>query len=235
MKVLALFKIIVKEFRRNLLISIFLFIIIDFIYANFTGIQLNHENGSILWQGGNDIYILDLNTVLLKLSNISIVLMTVGKIAHKLSDDIMIYILARITDYHKFMRAYSMVVIILGEILLVVSHIVYYCIAGFCLAQAASIFLYLLMDALGFLGIMLLYIILNNCCLLENSFMYIIAVYVLNTVLPTPILFAMSTARFYILKSKIAMTPLFLLLAGMDLVVVSFYYVLIKRKRVNIC
>lgn len=70
---------------------------------------------------------------------------------------------------------------------------------------------------------------------LENSFMYIIAIYVLNTVLPVPILFAMSTVRFFILKSRIAVVPLFLLLVGMDLAVVSFYYVLIKRRRINIC
>ncbi len=70
---------------------------------------------------------------------------------------------------------------------------------------------------------------------LENSFMYIIAIYVFNTVLPVPILFAMSTVRFFILKSRIAVVPLFLLLVGMDLAVVSFYYVLIKRRRINIC
>lgn len=178
MKVLTLFKIIAEEYKKDLLISILLFVLIDFIYANFTGIRLNDESSSILWQGGNDIYMSGLNTVLLKLSNISIVLATAGKIADKLSDDIMIYILARITDYNKFIYAYSIVVIALGEILLGVSHIVYYCIAGFGPEQAEANLLYLLMDALGFFGIMLLYIILNNCCSLENSILYIIAVYV---------------------------------------------------------
>ena len=235
MKVSKLFKIIVKEYGRDLIRSISLFVLIDFIYANFTGIRLNGEISGILWQGGNDISFWGLNTVLLKLSNISIVLVTVGKIADKLSDDIMIYILARITDYSKFICAYSIVVIALGEILLCASHIVYYCVAGFCLGQAVTNLLYLLMDALGFFGIMLLYIILNNCCSLENSFLYIFAVYALNTVLPVPILFAMSTVRFIILKSRIAVAPLFLLLVGMDMVVASFYYVLIKRRRVNIC
>ena len=98
MKVSKLFKIIVKEYGRDLIRSILLFVLIDFIYANFTGIRLNGEISGILWQGGNDISFWGLNTVLLKLSNISIVLVTVGKIADKLSDDIMIYILARITD-----------------------------------------------------------------------------------------------------------------------------------------
>lgn len=235
MNVLALFKIIVKEFRKDFLISILLFAFIDFIYANFTGIQLNDESSSILWQGGNDAYMLGLNTILLKLLNITIVLVTVGKIADKLSDDIMIYILARISDYNKFICAYSVVVIMLGEILLGVSHMVYYCIGGFCAEQAVTNLYYLWMDALGFLGTMLLYFILNHCYSLENSFMYIIAIYALNTVLPVPVLFAISTVRFFILKSQIAVVPLFLLLVGMDLAVASFYYVLIKRRRVNIC
>lgn len=150
MKLSKLFKLILKEYGRDLIRSILLFVLIDFIYANFTGIRLNGEISGILWQGGNDISFWGLNTVLLKLSNISIVLVTVGKIADKLSDDIMIYILARITDYSKFICAYSIVVIALGEILLCASHIVYYCVAGFCLGQAVTNLLYLLMDALGF-------------------------------------------------------------------------------------
>lgn len=41
MKVSKLFKIIVKEYGRDLIRSILLFVLIDFIYANFTGIRLN--------------------------------------------------------------------------------------------------------------------------------------------------------------------------------------------------
>ena len=69
MKVAALFKIIVKEFRKDIFLSILLLAIVDFVYANFTGVQLNRESGMILWQGGNDVYVLGLNTVLLKLIN----------------------------------------------------------------------------------------------------------------------------------------------------------------------
>lgn len=235
MKVFSLVKIIVKEFRRDIFISILLLALVDFVYANFTVAQLNWENGLILWQGGNDIYMLGINTVLLKLLNVSIVFITVGKIADKISSDIMVYILARVNDYRKFICAYSTVLIILGVILLTVSHIVYYCFAGFSLEQAVSSLLYLIMDGAGFVGMMIIYIILNNCYSLENSFMYIIAVYLLNTVLPVPILLAMSTVRFLILKSQIEIVPLLLMIIGMDLTVVIYYYVLIKRRRVNIC
>lgn len=235
MKVFALFKIVVKEFRRDIFTSILLLVVVDFIYANFTGVQLNRESGIILWQGGNEIYSINLSTVLLKLLNISIVFMTVGKIADKISGDIMIYILARITNYKKFICAYSTVIIALGEILLTVSHIVYYCFAGFYLEQVISCLLYFSMDALGFFGIMIIYIILNNCYSLENSFTYIIAIYIINTVLPVPILLAMSTVRFLTLKSRIAIVPLFLLLVGMDWILAIFYYALIKRRRVDVC
>ena len=98
MKVFALFKIIIKEFKRDLFISILLMVLVDFLYANFTGIRLNRENGMILWQGGNDRYPLSFSMLLLKLTNISIVFITVGKIADKISGDIMISILARITN-----------------------------------------------------------------------------------------------------------------------------------------
>lgn len=235
MKVMTLFKIIVKEFKRDILVSVLLFALVDFVYVNFTGVQLDRESGMILWQGGNDTYILSLSTVLLKLLNISVVFIIVGKIADKLSSDIMICILARITDYRKFIYAYSIVIIVLGEILLTVSHIVYYCFAGFYFEQIPSGLLYLWVDGLGFFGIMLIYIILSHCYSLENSFTYMIAVYVLNTVLPIPILPAMSTVRFFILKDRITIAWLSLLLVGVDLIVAAFYDVLIRKRRVNVC
>lgn len=235
MKVSALFKIIGKEFRKDIVRSILLFVLVDFIYANFTGVKLNKENGMVLWQGGNDLYLFGLNTVLLKLSNISIVFIVVGKIADKISSDIMIYILARTTDYRKFLCAYSVVIIVLGEMLLVVSHVVYYCFVGFGLEWAASVFFYLLVDVMGFFGVMVLYLILNNCYSLENSFTYIIGVYMVNTVLPVPILPAISTARFLAFKSLTGGVPLLLLVAGVDLTVAVFYWVLIKKRRVNVC
>lgn len=235
MKVLTLFKIIVKEFKKDILISIILFALVDFIYANFTGVQLDEESGSILWQGGNDTYFYGFSTFLLKFLNVSIVFIAVGKIVDKLSDDIMIYILARTSDYKKFIYAYSAVVILLGEILLTISHIVYYCFAGFCLEQTASSLSYLIMDDLGFLGIMTIYIILTDCYSAENSFMYTMAIYILNTILPIPILPAMSTVRFLALRSRIGIVLILLLIVGMDLSVAIFYGRLIRKRRVNIC
>lgn len=235
MKVLTLFKIIVKEFKKDILISIVLFALVDFIYANFTGVQLNEESSSILWQGGNDAYFWGFSTALLKLLNVAIVFITVGKIVDKLSSDVMIYILARISSYKKFIYAYSAVIIILGEILLTISHVVYYCFAGFYLEQAASSVFYLIMDDIGFLGVMILYIILDDCYLRENSFTYIIAAYILNTILPIPILPAMSTVRFLALRNRIGSALIVLLILGMDVILIIFYSTLIRKRRVNIC
>lgn len=235
MNVLTLFKIIVKEFKKDILISIILFALVDFTYVNFTGAIFNEESSSILWQGGNDIYFFGFSTLLLKLLNVSIVFITVGKIVDKLSSDIMIYILSRISDYKKFVYAYSAVVIILGEILLTISHIVYYCFSGIYLEQTVSSLFYLAMDDLGFIGIMILYIILNDCYSTENSFVYIIAVYILNTILPIPILPALSTVRFLALRSQIGIVLIVILIVGMDLSIAIFYGVLIRKRRVNIC
>lgn len=235
MKVSALFKIIVKEFKKDIFIAILLFVLVDFAYANFTGIRLDQESGSVLWQGGDDTYYFGFSTVLLKLLNVSVVFMTAGKMVDKLSGDSMLYILARIRDYRKFMYAYSAVVILSGEMLLAASHAVFYCFAGFSLGQAASNLFYLLLDMLGFGGMMIVSIILSNCYLVENSFLYVIAVYLVNTVLPIPILPAMSTVRFADLKSRIGSIPIVLLMAGLDLGVVVFYRVLIKKRRVKVC
>ena len=235
MKVFPLFKIIAKEFKKDIFISIFLLVLADFIYVNFTGVHLNRESGLILWQGGNDTYLFNLSTVILKILNVSIVFITVGKIIDKLSSDIMVYILARITNYNKLICAYTIVVIMLGESGLTISHIIYYCFVGFYFEQATACLLYLLMDALGFCGMIIIYIILSNCYLVENSYLYIIAIYILNTVLPVPILLAMSTVRFLILKTQVPIILLLLLVAGMDFILIFLYYKLIKRRRINVC
>lgn len=235
MKVSALFKIIAKEFKRDLFLSVLLLALVDFIYADFTGIPLTRESGTILWQGGNHVYLAGLSTVLLKLFNVSIVFIAAGKIEDKLSDHIMIYLLARAGNYSKFISGYTVTVIIVGEILLVLSHILYYCFAGFYPEQAASAFSYLMLDCLGFPSIMILYFIFNRCRSLDNSYLYILGIYMLNTVLPIPILPAMATVKFFTLKSRTEMVPLCLLLMGTDLIAVVYYNVLIKRRRVSIC
>lgn len=217
MKVPELCKIIVKEFKKDILISILLFALIDFIYANFTGNHLDAESGSILWQGGDDVYLFGISDALLKLVNVSIALLAVAKITDKLCSDIMAYILARVTDCRKFMRAYIVVVLLLGTTLLIISHVTFYCFAGFSLEWLAPNLLYLVADALGFLGIMVLYVILNNCLLVENSFLYVLAAYVLNMILPIPVSPAISTIRFLDLREQIGAVPIMLLVAAMDL------------------
>lgn len=81
----------------------------------------------------------------------------------------------------------------------------------------------------------IIYIILSNCYLVENSYLYIIAIYILNTVLPVPILLAMSTVRFLILKTQVPIILLLLLVVGMDFILIFLYYKLIKRRRINVC
>ncbi|MCM1026904.1 MAG: hypothetical protein NC432_10745 [Roseburia sp.] len=234
-KTSTLFKIMAKEFRKDIVFSVFLMVCVDFIYANFTGIRLAGESGMILWQGGNDANPFGFSTVLLKLLNVSIVLVAVGKMADQLSDRMMLYILARITDYRRFLYAYSAVIFLSGEALLTVSHIVYACFAGFGPEQAAPSLFYLLMDDLGFAGILMLYIILQNVFSVENSFLYILAVYLLHTVLPFPILPAMSTVRFFELKGRIGNLAVILFIAGMDLVIAIIYHMFIQKRRVDLC
>lgn len=235
MKVSALFKIIVREFRRELFGAVLLLALVDFLYANFTGISLAGESGTILWQGGNEVYLAGFSTVLVKLLNVSIIFITIGKIADKLSGDLMVYLLARAADYRKFILAYTAAAALLGEMLLVLSHLLYYCFAGFYPEQAASAVSYLVMDCLGFPGMLILYFILHYCCFLENGFLYLMGIYLLNTVLPVPILPAMSTVKFVALRSRIPLGSLGLLLLGTDLIAAVCYEVLIKRRRVNLC
>ena len=158
MKLSKLFKLILKEYGRDLIRSILLFVLIDFIYANFTGIRLNGEISGILWQGGM-IYLLGVKHRFIKAFEYLNCVGHSGKIADKLSDDIMIYILARITDYSKFICAYSnRCNCVGGNTSLCLPHSILLC-CGILLRASRNESSLFVDGCLGFFGIMLLYIV----------------------------------------------------------------------------
>lgn len=96
------------------------------------------------------------------------------------------------------------------------------------------ILLYLLFDILGFIGISLVYIIANNIFMLENSIIYIIAIYIINTILPVPILIGTSTIQFANIFNKIGYFVFFILI-GLDIILAFCYEWFLKQRRVVIC
>lgn len=199
MKIKTLSKLIFDEYFKYIIFSIMLIILIDFIFINFTGLSIDKENGYIYWLGGNETISMGLRIILLKALNISIIFLTIGRIIEEVSRTIMVYVFSRITNYSKFLWQYFSIIVMIGLILLTASHIIYYIFIGLPIDKLWIIFSYLLFDYLGFISIITIYFMLNNAFLFENSFLIIIIIYMLNTILPIPIIFATSTVKYILI------------------------------------
>lgn len=115
------------------------------------------------------------------------------------------------------------------------SHIIYYLLAGILLSKLKIVFLYFAFDIIGFVGIILLYMILNNVYQLENSLLYIIGLYVVNTILPFPMLIATSTIQFIKLKNQIGIVFPIIAMIIIDILLFCCYGYFIKKRSVSIC
>ena len=235
MKIKTLSKLIFDEYFKYIIFSIMLIILIDFIFINFTGLSIDKENGYIYWLGGNETISMGLRIILLKTLNISIIFLTIGRIIEEVSRNIMIYVFSRITNYSKFLWRYFSIIVMIGLILLTASHIIYYIFIGLPIDKLWIIFSYLLFDYLGFISIITIYFMLNNAFLFENSFLIIIIIYMLNTILPIPIIFATSTVKYILIINQIHVVILFALILLFDFILIICLKKLIQEKRFNLC
>lgn len=235
MKLTILSKMIVSEHAKEIVLSICLFAIIDVVFIYFTGMEVNKENGYIYWVGGNETIPVNLNMLLLKILNSSVIFLVVGRIIDNMSRNRMVYIFSRLSSYSGFLKQFSLVITIIGLLLLVGSHAVYYVFAGVSMTHLHVIVHYLLFDCFGFIGMSIVYLILNNVFLLENSFLPIIAIYLMNTMLPVPVIIAGSTISFIELSNEVTVRILFLMVVFLDILLLCGYSKLVKRKRVNVC
>ena len=161
MKIKTLSKLIFDEYFKYIIFSIMLFILIDFIFINFTGLSIDKENGYIYWLGGNETISMGLRIILLKALNISIIFLTIGRIIEEVSRTIMVYVFSRITNYSKFLWQYFSIIVMIGLILLTASHIIYYIFIGLPIDKLWIIFSYLLFDYLGFISPFLDFLTIN--------------------------------------------------------------------------
>jgi hypothetical protein len=233
MQAIQLIKLLFKEYWKNICFSLLLLVIVDFIY--FTGSGPDSVNKNIIMWLGGDEYEMPLIMITLKLLNISIILLTVGKIIEKLTSDIILYIMVRTTDYKRFIINFSIVSIFLGCIMVIASHLIYYSFIGIPPMYVQDILEYLLLECLGISGILLIYIILNNVIITEKGILLIMGMYALNTVLPFPVILASTTMSFIDLVSKMGFGMLLIITVILDLAILATYYILISRRRVNIC
>ena len=235
MKVRILGRIVLKEFIRNLVISIAFFILLDYIYVYFAGIDLKSSTGLILWQGGDERTIPTISSVLLKLLNISVIFLAIGKNVEKLKKDVTLNILSRFGSYKGFVFLYFLAVLLQGVFLLVISHITYFCFTGIESLSVKSCIDYFTLDCLGLIGVIVVFIIFDNVLMIDNSFLYVIFVYVLNTVVPKPILIVFSTAKYIELRERIGWWGIFSIIMIIDAILITFFCCLISKRRVNVC
>ena len=147
----------------------------------------------------------------------------------------MIYVFSRITNYSKFLWQYFSIIVMIGLILLTASHLIYYLLVGLPTDKLWIIFSYLSFDCLGFISIITIYFTLNNALLFENSFLVIIIIYMLNTILPIPIIFATSTVKYILIINQINIAILFILILLFDFIFIICLKKLIQEKRFNLC
>lgn len=235
MTIVTLNRIILKEFKRHFILTIALFIVTYLCYLKITNKYIDSNTAYIFWMGGDINHPISLNTVMLKLIIVCIIFLLIGKISNKLRSEVTQYILCRIGSYYIFTKAFIMLLCIYGIILIIISHSIYFLLAGIPSDILTLEFMYLLHECTGFIGVVFLYVILQNVFLIDNSYLIVVVIYILNTVFPVPISIAGASIKFIAIQQNGYLILLFITTILMDLVIILFTHYLMKRKDFVIC
>lgn len=233
MKIKVINQLIMKEYKNYFYCTVLLLIVVDLIFKFFGGLYISPHTASIYWLGGDKTHSIPLSFLLLKLVNISILFLIVGRMMNKLKEDIMMYVLSRIRNYYGFMKRFTILLFVYGVILVIISHLLFYCVFGLSLDRVDLAFWYLLIDCLGFVGMLAFYIILENGFSIENSYLVVLVLYILNTIVPIPIIIASSTLHF--MKYQQYPLQFVCLILCVDVIILLFYRRLLKKKEILLC
>ena len=235
MKLKTLSLLVFKEYHRYLLLSVgFLFLnVIFYIFSN--QLNLTSEDYYLNWFNLGERLNYGILEILLKLLNVSIIFLSIGKIIDKLAENHMIYIFARNKSYPSLLFKLSFIIILIAIVLLSVAHIFYSLITGIFLIDPLKIFIYLVIDILGFISIILIYMILARVFLIEHSFLIILIIYIANIFSPYPLLIAITTSKFLLIESTLGTPIIILINLIISLIMMAIYYYIIKKRRINIC
>ncbi len=235
MKLKTLSLLVFKEHYRYLVLSVgFLFLNVIF-YIFSKQLNFSSEDYYLNWFNLGDGSNFGILEVLLKLINISIIFLSIGKIIDKLAKNHMIYIFARNSSYSSLLFKLTFIIILIAIVLLSIAHIFYSLFTGILLAHPLKIFTYLLIDIIGFISIVLIYIILARVFVIEHSFLLILILYIANIFSPYPILLTISTTKFLSLNNTLGIVTIILINLITSLIIMTIYYYIVKKRRINIC
>ena len=235
MAIVTINKIILKEFKKDFICTLGLFIVTYLCFLKFTNNYIDSNTAFVFWMGGDTEHPMSFNMVLLKLISISIVFLLIGKISNKLQSEVTQYILCRIGSYRLFAKSFIILLFIYGIVLIAISHLIYFLLTGIPKNYFALEVIYLLYECMGFIGIITIYIILQNVFLINNSFLIIMIIYILNTVSPIPISIAGASVKFLEIQQNGYLMILFIATILIDLIIIALMYYLMKREDFVLC
>lgn len=196
-----LHKVVWKEYKINFALSCIIFLMVDSIYVHVLMKYQNSFDGLWMWLGGTKENLIGLAMIILKLIHISTIFIFTGKVMEKLDGEFVYFLISRTGNYQQYVKCFVSLILGYALLLSMLSNLSHGIISNMLRSNFGLLFEYTMMEMLGMIGVMLLYLSFEYGIQFDYSLLVILGFYTLNTVVPIDIPILVSTSVFYKIKT----------------------------------
>lgn len=241
-KILNLNKILLIENVRNLLGSIFMVSLLSIFYFEFCNISTDSRNVLLDWMGGSAGQSYSFSILALKMSFISIIFIYLSHIIDQLKSYFIYYLTPRFGNVKKVIINFILPIILQGilldtifELVFLVTLIINLHDFNVIINILFDFISYIVIECISMIGVILIYIIMELMFTINNSILIIIALYLVNSIIPYNLPIAIFTSRLGAIYYNGKMKQFGFFICLSTIVITLIFKLLIDKKEIKLC
>lgn len=241
-KILKINRILLKENKKYLICFICTALLLSLFYFKFCNTSTDSRKILLSWMGGSAEQIYSFSILILKMSFISLIFIYIGRIIDQIKNNLIFYLAPRIGNNKKVIISLALVIIMQGILLVIAFQVAFFIAFAVFIHDINALikitnvlFSYIVIECISMTGVILIYMIIDIIFKINNSLLIIIALYIINSVIPHNIPVATFTGRLGGLYCNGKMMQFGFLVCATTIIITIVFIFLIDKRKVELC
>jgi len=217
-------------------------LLLSFLYFEFCNISTDSKEILLDWMGGSVGQSYSFSILVLKMSFISIIFLYLGRMIDQMKSSFIYYLAPRFGNVKKVIISFISPVLLQGILLVIIFEVVF-CIALIISIHENKVLIdiiygfvsYIVIECLSMIGVILIYMTMEFVIAINNAILIIIALYLVNSIIPYNIPIAIFTSRLGDMYCNGKMIQFGASICLSTIVIASIFKLLIDKKEVKLC
>jgi hypothetical protein len=241
-KILNLNKILLEENKMYFLSSICMVLLLSLLYFRFSNISTDSKEILIDWMGGSAEQSYSFSILVLKMSFISIIFIYLGRIIDELRSNLLYFLAPRLGNVKNVIISFILPVLLHGILLVIIFEVAFLIALVINIHDCKALInitygfiSYIIIECISMAGVILIYLIMELVFAVNNAILIIIALYLVNSIVPYNIPIAIFTSKLgdMYCNGKIIQFGFYIFIS--TIVIAFIFKCLIDKREVKLC